>query len=188
MGLSHFSGWSRHVWPTWYQTVAMWQTINPHMLFFGFLPTLIFGEAMRLNAQLVRQCLWQILLLAGPGVLIGTLLTATFCVYVLPYGWDWPIALVFGSICSATDPVAVIALFNTLGVSPRLTMLISGESLLNDGTAIVIFSLMLKVILGATLDVYSVTTFFAHMTITSVLWGSVLGYAAVFMIGLCAEE
>lgn len=179
---------STYTWKSWCATVQMWESIDPHLFFYGFLPTLIFGEAMRLNAQLVRQCLWQILLLAGPGVLIGTLLTATFCVYVLPYGWDWPIALVFGSICSATDPVAVVALFNTLGVSPRLTMLISGESLLNDGTAMVIFSLMLKVILGASLDFYSVVTFFAHMTITSVLWGALLGYASVFLIGLCAEE
>jgi len=175
-------------WKSWKATVNMWESIDPHLFFYGFLPTLIFGEAMRLNAQLVRQCIWQILLLAVPGVLIGTVLTATFCVYIFPYGWDWPIALVFGSICSATDPVAVVALFNTLGVSPRLTMLISGESLLNDGTAMVIFSLMLKVILGASLDVYSVTSFFAHMTITSVLWGALSGYIAVFMIGLCAEE
>lgn len=188
MGVSHFSGWSKHVWPTWYQTVAMWQTINPHMLFFAFLPTLIFGEAMRLNAQLVKQCLGQILLLACPGVLIGTFLTGAFAVYVLPYGWDWPIALVFGAILSATDPVAVVALFNTLGVSPRLTMLISGESLLNDGTAIAAFALMFKVVLGAHVDGWGIAVFFGHMIFSSVLWGVVLGSIVVYFLGLCAEE
>merc|ERR1719446_343969 len=138
---------------------------------------------MRLNAQLVMQCIWQILLLACPGVLIGTFLTAAFAVYVLPYGWDWPIALVFGSILSATDPVAVVALFNTLGVSPRLTMLISGESLLNDGTAMVVFSLMLKVSLGATLDTSGVIAFFANMTVTSVILGALLGATGVWFLG-----
>lgn len=187
-GVSHFAGWASHVWPTWYLTVQMWQTINPHMLFFGFLPTLIFGEAMRLNGQLVQQCIWQILLLACPGVLIGTFLTAAFAVYILPYGWDWPIALVFGSTLSATDPVAVVALFNTLGVSPRLTMLISGESLLNDGTAMAIFALMLKVVLGAQVTPWGVATFFTHMIVTSCLWGIFLGAVAVFFIGLCSEE
>ena len=48
--------------------------------------------------------------------------------YVLPYEWDWSTAMLFGSILSATDPVAVVAIFNSLGVSPRLTMLVSGES------------------------------------------------------------
>merc|ERR1719189_2834608 len=77
-------------WPSWFSSVEMWAAINPHLLFYAFLP-----------------------------------------------------ALVFGTILSATDPVAVVALFNTLGVSPRLTMLISGESLINDGTAIVIFTMLL---------------------------------------------
>merc|ERR1719443_2717063 len=104
---------------------------------------------------------------------------AYFSVHFLPYGWDWPISLVFGSILSATDPVAVVALFNKLGVSPRLTMLISGESLLNDGTAMVVFSLMLKVTLGATIDVASVTSFFLNMTISSFLIGGFLGGLAV---------
>ena len=48
----------------------------------------------------------------------------------------------------ATDPVAVVAILNSLGASPRLTMLISGESLLNDGTAIVIFNLFYAMSLG----------------------------------------
>merc|ERR1719428_1078469 len=137
---------------------------------------------------MVSECVWQILILACPGVLLGTVMTATFAVYVLPYGWDWPIALVFGSILSATDPVAVVALFNTLGVSPQLTMLISGESLLNDGTAMAVFALMLKVVLGAQVDAWSIGVFFAHMTLTSTLWGIVLGIVVVFFVGLCADE
>jgi NhaP-type Na+/H+ or K+/H+ antiporter len=188
MGMTHEWINSSEGWTCWWHSVEMWESIDPHMFFYGFLPSLIFGEAMRLNAQMVSECFWQIMILACPGVLIGTIMTATFAVYVLPYGWDWPIALVFGSISSATDPVAVVALFNTLGVSPRLTMLISGESLLNDGTAMVIFSLMLKVTLGATLDTVSVLTFITHMTVTSIFWGVICGSLAVFIIGLCAEE
>merc|ERR1719183_730077 len=118
---------------------------------------------------MVKACFGQILLLAGPGVLIGTLLLGSFSRFALPYEWDWSMCLVVGSILSATDPVAVVALFNTLGVSPRLTMIVSGESLLNDGTAIVVFTLMMKVTLGASLDVWGVSVFFANMTVTSVL-------------------
>ena len=88
-----------------------------------------------------RKCFWQCLLLACPGVLLGTFLTAAVGKYVLPYGWDWNVAMAFGSILAATDPVAVVSILNELGASPKLTMLISGESLMNDGTAIVVYSL-----------------------------------------------
>merc|ERR1719214_549325 len=102
-----------------------------------------------MNVQLARKCFSQALILACPGVLFGTCVTAAVGKYLLPYGWDWPIAMVFGAILSATDPVAVVALFKSLGVSPRLTMLISGESVCNDGTAIVLFLLFYKISLGS---------------------------------------
>merc|ERR1719191_1167162 len=188
MGMTHEWINSSEGWTCWWHSVEMWESIDPHMFFYGFLPSLIFGEAMRLNAQMVSECLWQILLLACPGVLFGTVTTAAFAVYVLPYGWDWPIALVFGSILAATDPVAVVALFNTLGVSPRLTMLISGESLLNDGTAMVLFALFLKMTLGAEVTAVNVAQFFTHMTLSAVLLGTALGTFAVYLTGRCAEE
>lgn len=175
-------------WTSWFDAVELWQAIDPHTLFYIFLPALIFGEAMRLNVQMVKAVFWQVLLLACPGVLLGTFAVACVGRYVLPYGWGWPIALVFGTILSATDPVAVVALFNTLGVSPRLTMLVSGESLLNDGTAIVIFSLMLKVVLGASLTSWEMVAFFGHMTLTSVALGVTISTVAVFIIRKCAEE
>lgn len=175
-------------WESWYTSVGMWEAINPHLIFYAFLPALLFGEAMRLNSQLVTTCCWQVLLLACPGVLVGTALTGCVGYYVLPYGWGWPISLVFGSILAATDPVAVVALFNTLGVSPRLTMLISGESLLNDGTAIVVFALMLKIALGATVGAWGIVGFFGQMTLVAILWGGLLGGLAVVLIGKCAEQ
>jgi len=173
---------------SWFNSVEMWEAINPHMLFYVFLPALVFSEAMKLNKQLVKTCFWQILLLAGPGVLMGTVMLGTFSHYVLPYGWDWPLCLVIGSILSATDPVAVVALFKTLGVSPRLTMLISGESLLNDGTAVVIFTLMLKVLLGAKLTTIDVVVFFGNMTIVSFFFGFVMATLALWVISCCTLE
>mmetsp|Transcript_95859 Transcript_95859/g.280191 ORF Transcript_95859/g.280191 Transcript_95859/m.280191 type:complete len:891 (-) Transcript_95859:58-2730(-) len=131
-------------WQAWYHSVDMWEHISPHVVLNVFLPPLVFSEAMRLNIKLGMRLFGQVMLLACPGVIIGTVLTAAFSHYIFPYGWGWPVSLVFGSILAATDPVAVVALFNTLGVSPRLTMIISGESLLNDGTAIVLFNLMMK--------------------------------------------
>jgi len=175
-------------WSNWHHSINMWQGINPHLLFFTFLPALLFGEAMTLNVQLVKKCFAQIFILACPGVLLGTVLTAVVGKYVLPYNWDWPIAMVFGSILSATDPVAVVALFNTLGVSPRLTMLISGESLLNDGTAMVLFALFLKISAGAEVSPLNIIEYFTHMTLTAVILGAAVGMTTVYLVGRCAEE
>jgi NhaP-type Na+/H+ or K+/H+ antiporter len=88
---------------------------------------------------------------------------------------------------SVQDPVAVVALFHTLGVSPRLTMLVSGESLLNDGTAIVVFTLVFKLVLGVPFEIWSSVGFFCHMTFSALALGVVVGLAAVGLIGLCSE-
>lgn len=55
-------------------------------------------------------CVIQVLLLAGPGVVVGAALTAVFVKYAFPYHWTWLESLLFGAMLSATDPVAVIAL------------------------------------------------------------------------------
>mmetsp|Transcript_131603 Transcript_131603/g.232582 ORF Transcript_131603/g.232582 Transcript_131603/m.232582 type:complete len:875 (+) Transcript_131603:82-2706(+) len=175
-------------WPSWFISVDMWEEMDPHLLFYIFLPALVFSEAMRMNVHHVKMCIWQILLLAGPGVLLGTVLMGAFSHFILPYGWDWPICLVLGAILSATDPVAVVALFNTLGVSPRLTMIISGESLFNDGTAVVCFTLMLKVLLGASLSPVHVVLFFANMIVLSALLGFIVASVALWVISCCALE
>ncbi len=60
----------------------------------------------------------QVLLLAGPGVVIGTALTAVFVKYVFPYNWTWLESLLFGAMLSATDPVAVIALLQEVWDTP----------------------------------------------------------------------
>mmetsp|Transcript_132993 Transcript_132993/g.244561 ORF Transcript_132993/g.244561 Transcript_132993/m.244561 type:complete len:1088 (-) Transcript_132993:119-3382(-) len=175
-------------WKSWYTSVEMWQGIDPHLLFYGFLPALLFGDVMKTKVQLVRVSAGQIFMLACPGVLFGCLLTALFGKYVLPYHWDWPLCFVFGSILSATDPVAVVSLFGTLGVSEKLTMLVSGESLVNDGTAIVLFVLALKSTMGAEFHTWEVITFFAHMIITAVLAGLVVGLLSITLISACSED
>ena len=85
----------------------------------------------------------QIMALAVPGVMLSTMLTALIA-RIFPYEWPWDICLMFGAMMSATDPVAVVALLKELGVSARLGTLIEGESLLNDGTSIVVFGVALN--------------------------------------------
>ena len=86
------------------------------------------------------------MILAGPGVLIGTAFIAICFKVILGYTDDemsWFNALTLGCILSATDPVAVVALLKELGASARFNTLVEGESLMNDGSAMVFFTLFL---------------------------------------------
>lgn len=125
----------------------------------------------------------QSLLLAGPGVGIGTILMALFARYCLPYNWSWNLSMVFGSILAATDPVAVVALLKNVGASPKLTILIIGESLMNDGTAMVLFSLFFNMIKGDSYDFGGIVGFFVSMTLGAPLLGIGFGVVSVWLLG-----
>lgn len=93
----------------------------------------------------------NILLLAGPGVLWGAIIIAFMLKVILGYGEDdlsWYEALALGCVLSATDPVAVVALLKELGASVQFNVLVEGESLLNDGTAMVFFMLFMSLVKG----------------------------------------
>jgi NhaP-type Na+/H+ or K+/H+ antiporter len=122
-----------------HESIRLWERFDGHLLVFVFIPPLVFGEAMALDWHMLKRCIGQCLLLAGPGVMVGTVMMAFFIMYGLPYHFSWSLALAFGAVLSATDPVAVMALLNSLGASPALSMMIGGESLLNDGSAMVLF-------------------------------------------------
>ena len=122
--------------------------VTPDAIFFVFLPTLIFQSAFHLDARALRANLAPTLTLAVPGLLVSTGLIGAIMHTAGPsvgFGLTWPEALLLGSILSATDPVAVISLFGQLGAPKRLTILVEGESLFNDATAIVLSRIILGV-------------------------------------------
>ena len=117
-------------------SITSWVDINGHALLFLFLPPLLFADTMHMDWELAKTSLLQCMLLAGPGVLLGSGLHMIYGSYMLPYDWDLLLSLGFGTVQAATDPVAVVSLLSSLGAPVTLTMIISGESLLNDGTAV----------------------------------------------------
>jgi len=127
----------------------MVNNIDPHFLLMMFIPPLIFESSFSTSYHTISAEKGQALILAGPGVLIAAFATAALSWGI--YGnikgyWDFKESLLFGSIVSATDPVAVVALLKELGASVRLSTLIEAESLLNDGTAFVLWSVVLKAV------------------------------------------
>lgn len=119
-------------------------TLSHDLILFVFVPPLIFESALNLDSRLLLRNLAPILTLAAPGLLISTAIVGAILSWGTPL--DLPQALLFGSLISATDPVAVIALFKELGAPKRLGILVEGESLFNDATAIVTFNIILGVI------------------------------------------
>jgi len=115
--------------------------LTPDLVLFLFLPALIFESALNMDARLLMKDIIPVLVLAIPAMLISAVLIG-LGLWVIQ---DFNIfhALLFGALISATDPVAVISLFKELGAPHRLTILVEGESLLNDATAIVFFNIIL---------------------------------------------
>jgi len=125
--------------------------VSPDLILGILVPPLIFEAAFQVKAKDLIRDIAPILSLAIPGVLLTTFLVGG----VLYWGTDFSLttALVFGSLIAATDPVAVVGLFRSLGVPPRLQLLLEGESLFNDGTAIVIFNLMITIALTGNFNI-----------------------------------
>lgn len=121
------------------ESVRMWIEINGVVIILSFLPGLLFLDSYNINVYLFMKSFSQLFAFAFPMVLAGTFLTALSAYYLLPYGWSFDLCMTFGSILAATDPVAIAVLLNDLGAPSRLKVHIAGESLLNDGSAVVFY-------------------------------------------------
>ena len=139
-----------------------------------FLPPLVFEAAFHINfAQLARSAV-GILALAVPGVILTTFIIGAMAAWLAPL--SWATALVFGALMAATDPVAVVALIRTLGVPKRLTVLMESESLLNDGTAIVVLNLVLMAALTGQFNLVQGVADFLRVAVGGTVLGLALGW------------
>ena len=125
--------------------------------------------------QELRRSLAPILILAIPGVILTMLLVGGIVSWGV--GLALPTAMVFGVIIAATDPVAVVSIFRSLGVPKRLSVLIESESLLNDGTALVLFKLMLVITATSTFNLAAGVMDFVRIALGGLVVGLVLGWA-----------
>jgi len=158
------------------RSYAMWMEIDPHLLLFVLLPPLLAGDAMTIDTSIARRVAKQWLYLAGPGVILNGFSTAFFLWVYLPYQWPFLLCLATGAILCATDPVAVLCLLKELGAPPALTVQIQGESLLNDGTAIVLYTLAYNMLKGEMYDSSDVIVFLMKTVIGAAGFGIGMGY------------
>jgi CPA1 family monovalent cation:H+ antiporter len=149
-------------------------------LLFVFLPALIFEAAWNIDGDLLRRRWLAVTILAIPGVL----LTAGLVAGGLALTGQMPFvpALLLGAILAATDPIAVLAVFKKLNVPPELATIVEGESLFNDGAAILLYDVVIGILTPA----------YAAPTALGIVWtalsvpvgGAAIGLAAAALVAM----
>ena len=112
--------------------------LNPELIFFGVLPPLLYSAAFFTSLRDLRANVRPIGLLAI-GLVLMTTVGVAVVAHALIDGLTWPSAFVLGAIVSPTDPIAATAIARRLGVPQRLVSVVEGESLVNDGTGLVLY-------------------------------------------------
>ena len=142
----------------------------------GMLGALLFGDAINLRYEDMRPRL----------VVISLVYFAAGALHIhLPLVW----CLTFGAVVSPTDPIAVIAILRSIGVSKGLDMDVCGESLFNDGIGLVAFTFFFSLAMsGETMGALEVSTFFARTVFGGILLGAAYGYLVCKLIGLVDDE
>ncbi len=154
--------------------------LTPELILALFVPPLVFEAAFHINFAELRRNLPQILVLAVPGVVLTMFIVGGLVAWATPL--SLPAALVFGALIAATDPVAVVAVFRALGVPKRLEVLVEGESLFNDGAAIVIFNLVLAVALTGRFNPVEGVADFVRVAAGGTVVGLALGWLVSLLI------
>jgi CPA1 family monovalent cation:H+ antiporter len=150
--------------------------LEPQLILMTFLPGLLFEAGYHINLSELRDNLTTILIMAIPGLVISAAISGGLI--ALGLGLPVATALLFGVLISATDPIAVTALFKELGVDKRLGVIVEGESLFNDGVSIVLYSILVGVAMGQTS--FSLADGIADFLVT-VAGGAALGLAVGFL-------
>lgn len=175
---------------------ALGNNLSPELIFFIFLPILVFESAYNMEAREVLKNILPITILAVPGLILSTVICGAALIWGggAKFGLTWPSALLFGALISATDPVAVVAIFKNLGAPKRLGVLVEGESLFNDGTAIVLFNILLVFVLGTNAEVSILesvgmgTLDFAIVVLGGIFIGLSMAFVAWFLIGKIVDN
>ncbi|MFQ6575393.1 cation:proton antiporter [Pseudomonas sp. UM16] len=156
------------------------------LLMHWMLSFLLFAGALHVNLADLRNYRWPIGLLATVGVLIATVVIGYLAHWIFAlFGWHVSLlyCLLFGALISPTDPIAVLGALRTANASKPLKTTIVGESLFNDGTAVVVFTVLLGIAqLGETPSVSETAILFVREAIGGALFGGLIGYITYRMI------
>ena len=156
-------------------------SLTKDLIFTALLPPLLFEAAFYIRWSELRKDFALVVLLATLGVVLSAAVTAVGMFYFA--NWPWLTALVFGVLIAATDPVSVISTFKEAKAQGRLLLLIESESLFNDGTAAVLFGIVMAIAAGQHLTAVAVSVMLIKTIGGGILCGAVVALAAQFLTG-----
>jgi CPA1 family monovalent cation:H+ antiporter len=155
--------------------------LTKQLVFTAFLPPLIFEAAFQLRWRELRKDLPVILTFATLGVLLSAAATAAGMHYLAR--WGWISAVVFGVLIAATDPVSVIAMFKDAKVHGRIRLLVEAESLFNDATAAVAFTIALSFASGQSAGIFGATKTLLIVIAGSLVCGAIIAGVVLLLAG-----
>ncbi len=159
------------------------------LVFFVILPVLIFEAAWHLKLHILKRWIIPILVLAIFGVLISCIVSAGLIYLGIGHsvGFPWIAALLTGAILAATDPVAVISQLQANDAPDDLTTLFEGESLFNDATGIVLFTIVVGFATQTWSGEESYVIYFASVFFGGIVIGVLLGLLAAAVCAFIAN-
>lgn len=168
--------------------------LTPELIFYLLLPTLIFESAYQMDVRKLVKDSKLVMMLAIGSFLLSTTIIAFGLHFALGlFGLNIPIilSLLFGALISATDPVAVLALFKEYGAPRRLSLIFEGESLFNDATAVALFLIILEAIRhnnAASLLSPEGLFMFISMLVGGAVFGLLVGGLFAWMVGMSRDS
>src|SRR5215207_398655 len=151
--------------------------LEPDLVLLIFLPPLLFNAAYTSSIRELRADLRSITLTAV-GLVLLTTCSVALVAHAAIDGLPWAAAFALGAIVSPTDPLAATAIMRRLGVPRRITSVVEGESLINDGTALVAYRTAV-VAVGGTFDLLDAVGEFARSVAGGIAIGLVVGVVLV---------
>ena len=155
--------------------------LTKQLVFTAFLPPLIFEAAINLRWRALKKDLPVVLVLATVGVLLSAAVTAAGMHYLV--GWTWMAALMFGVLIAATDPVSVIATFKETKVMGRVRLLVEAESLFNDCTAAVMYTIVVAWAAGESVSAGGAIKTLVFTVVGAIVCGALVAGAALLLAG-----
>ena len=154
--------------------------LSPETIFYLILPILLFEAAMHINIHQFKIQFLTISFISTFGLLISMGVVAAGLSYFI--GMPIQVALLFGALISATDPIAVLSIFKSLGAPKRLSLIADGESMFNDATAVIAYKIVAGFVFASsylnTNQFFESFGNFAYMFFGSIIFGIIIGYIA----------
>ncbi len=149
--------------------------LPPDLVLVGVLPPLLYGAAFFTSLRDLRANLRPVGLLAIGLVLLTMVVVAVVAHEIVP-GLPWAAAFVLGAVVSPTDPIAATAIMHRLGVPRRIVSIVEGESLVNDGTALVAYRFAVVAAVSGTFSLWEAGISFVFNVLGGVAVGVAVGW------------